>query len=145
MTGLVAAAEIDIAASPAEIWRALTDPECIKQYFFRTTVETNWRPGSAITWSGEFNGLPYKDKGVVIKVEPDELLVITHFSPMSGQPDLLENYHTITYRLSEVSGGTHVRLTQDNNTSRQEVEHSSTTWKKMLVDLKLLVENDRLA
>jgi hypothetical protein len=30
---------------------------------FGATVETDWRPGSAITWSGEYNGQRYRDKG----------------------------------------------------------------------------------
>lgn len=145
MAGFVASAEIDIAASPAAVWRALTDPERIKQYFLGATVETDWQPGSAITWSGEYNGHTYRDKGIVLEAQPEARLVITHFSPMSGQPDVPENYHTVTYQLTDKTGGTHLNLTQDNNASPEEVEHSRTTWKSMLEALKQFVENDKLA
>jgi uncharacterized protein YndB with AHSA1/START domain len=140
MTGLVATAEIDIAAPASAVWQALTDPDSIKQYFLGATVETDWRPGSPITWSGEFNGQPYQDKGSIVEAQPQLLLVVTHFSPMTGQPDLPENYHTLTYRLADRQGKTNLSLSQDNNASDDEVEHSRTTWQSMLEAIKRIVE-----
>jgi uncharacterized protein YndB with AHSA1/START domain len=145
MPGLVATAEIDIDAPPAAVWKALTDPGAIRQYSLGATVETDWNPGSTITWSGEYNGHSYCDKGTVLEVRPETLLVVTHFSPMSGQPDVPENYHTISYRLAEGSSGTHLSLSQDNNASAEEVEHSRNNWQNMLETLKHLVEKDRSA
>jgi uncharacterized protein YndB with AHSA1/START domain len=142
MTGLVAAAAVDIAAPASAVWQALTDPERIKMYFMGAAVETDWRPGSPIIWSGEYNGKPYQDKGSIIEVQPRHMLVLTHFSPMTGQPDVPENYHTITYRLAEENGRTTLSLTQDNNGSDDEVEHSRTTWQNMLESIKRIVESD---
>jgi uncharacterized protein YndB with AHSA1/START domain len=142
VTGLVAITEVDIAAPASAVWQALTDPECIKQYFLGATVETDWQPGSPITWSGEYNGQPYQDKGTVIEVQPEVLLVVTHFSPMTGQPDELENYHTLTYRLADRDGRTSLSLSQDNNGSDDEVEHSRATWQSMLEAIKGMVEPD---
>jgi uncharacterized protein YndB with AHSA1/START domain len=141
MAGLVATAEIDIAAPASTVWQALTDPACIKQYFMGTIVETDWQPGSPITWSGEYNGKPYQDKGSIIESQPRRLLVLTHFSPMTGQPDRPENYHTITYRLAERDGKTNLSLSQDNNASDDELRHSRTTWQGMLEAIKRLVES----
>lgn len=145
MPGLTATAEIKIAAAPATVWRALTDPEDIKQYFLGTTVETDWRPGSTITWSGDYNGHPYRDKGTVVEVQPQQRLVVTHFSPMTGLPDVPENYHTVSYELVEEAGGTHLRLSQDNNANSDEVEHSRSTWQGMLEAVKRFVEKDEPA
>lgn len=44
MRGIVASAEIDVAAPPAAVWKALTDPELIKRYFLGTTVEFELAP-----------------------------------------------------------------------------------------------------
>jgi hypothetical protein len=41
----------------------------------------------------------------------------THFSPLSGEPDVPEHYHTVTVDLTEDEDGTLVALTQDNNAS----------------------------
>ncbi len=140
MAGLVASAEVEIAAPAAAVWQALTDPDCIKEYFLGATVETDWRPGSSITWSGEYDGRPYQDKGTVIQIRPYTQLAMTHFSPMSGLPDVPDNYHTITYQLAEHGGHTHLSLSQDNNASPEEVEHSRGNWHTMLEALKHFVE-----
>jgi uncharacterized protein YndB with AHSA1/START domain len=140
MTGLIATAEIELAAPARAVWQALTDPEKIKAYFLGTQIETDWVPGHPITWSGEYHGKAYQDHGTVIEVQPEHSLVITHFSPMVGLPDVPENYHTITYSLAERDGTTHLTLTQDNNGSAEEAEHSSAVWQDMLVGLKHVVE-----
>ena len=70
MSGHVATAQCEIDAPPEQVWRALTDRELIKQYMFGSEVETDWKPGSPITWQGEFEGRPYEDKGEIISVEP---------------------------------------------------------------------------
>jgi hypothetical protein len=61
---------------------------------------------------------------------------------MTGQPDQPENYHTITYRLTQRDGMTNLALSQDNNGSDEEVEHSRTTWQNMLEAIKGIVEVD---
>ena len=50
MRGHVAVAEIQIDASPARVWSALTTPAEIEQYMFGSRVETDWEPGSRIVW-----------------------------------------------------------------------------------------------
>jgi uncharacterized protein YndB with AHSA1/START domain len=140
MTGYVATAETDINGSPAQVWAALTDPEQIKEYMFGSQVETDWKPGSPIVWNGEWEGRPYQDKGEVVEVEPERRLKVTHFSPLTGQDDVPENYHTLSYELTANEGGTHVSLSQDNNGSEEEAEHSRSNWEMMLAGLKKHVE-----
>jgi uncharacterized protein YndB with AHSA1/START domain len=140
MTGIVATAEIDVTATPKQVWAALTDPDLIKQYMFGSVVATDWQPGSPITWAGEYEGKPYEDKGSVLTVEPVELLEVTHYSPMSGAEDKPENYHRLTYRLAPSGDGTHVELSQDNNADEAAAEHSRQMWASVLSGLKDVVE-----
>lgn len=140
MTGYVAAAETEISAPPAAVWDALTNPETIQKYMFGTRVTTDWQPGSAITWAGEYQGKAYEDKGEILRFEPNRLLEVTHYSPLSGQPDVPENYHRLTYELAEHGAGTLVRLSQDNNASVAEAEHSRGMWETLLRGLKEVVE-----
>jgi uncharacterized protein YndB with AHSA1/START domain len=141
MSDLVATAEIDITVPPERVWAALTDPAQIAQYMFGSMVETDWQPGSTIVWKGEYEGKPYEDKGEVITVQPPELLVLTHFSPMSGLEDVPANYHTLTYRLQRIANGTHLSLGQDHNADADEAAHSRDTWAAMLTQLKDAVEH----
>ena len=140
MTGIVATAETTIAAPPSAVWAALTDPVQIKQYMFGSTVETDWQPGSAITWSGEYEGRSYQDKGEVITFDPPHRLEVTHFSPLSGAEDVPENYHRVTYTLTPDARGTRVVLTQDNNPDQDAADHSAQNWQSMLAGLKRHVE-----
>lgn len=136
----VAKAQIDVAAPASEVWHAMTDPETIAKYFFGSQVQTNWQPGSPIVWKGEYDGEHYEDKGKILDVEPSRLLRVTHFSPMTGLPDKPENYHTLTYELTERGGTTHVSLTQANNGSEAEAERATANWAAMLDGLKKTVE-----
>jgi uncharacterized protein YndB with AHSA1/START domain len=140
MKGRVATAETEIHAPAGKVWRALTDPDEIQKYMFGSRVETDWKPGSRITWQGEYEGKKFEDKGEVLEVVPERRLRVTHFSPLSGQADVPENYHTLVYELKESDGKTQVSLSQDNNPSEEAAEHSQANWDKMLSGLKDVVE-----
>jgi uncharacterized protein YndB with AHSA1/START domain len=140
MTGHVATAEAEIHAPRSEVWRALTDPDQIQKYMFGSRVETDWKPGSRITWRGEYEGKKYEDKGEILEVVEERRLKMTHFSPLGGEEDAPENYHTLVYELEENDGQTHVSLSQDNNSSEEAAEHSRANWEKMLSGLKEVVE-----
>src|SRR4029077_9803640 len=97
MKGHTAVAEIQIDAPPARVWSALTDPAEIQQYMFGSNVVTDWEPGSRIVWKGEHEGKSYEDHGEILELERDKRLVMTHFSPLNGEDDAPENYHTLAY------------------------------------------------
>jgi len=80
-----------ISAPPGQVWNALTDPTVIKKYFLGTEVTTSWRVGEPITFKGEWQGKHYEDKGVVLSHEPEHRLSISHYSPLTGLPDVPEN------------------------------------------------------
>lgn len=137
---LIANASIVIDASRAKVWDALVTPEAITQYMFGTNVVSDWKEGSPITWSGEWEGKSYEDKGTVLRIEPERILQYTHFSPLSGLPDKPENYHTVTIELSGEGNQTRASLTQDNNPTEEARAHSEKNWKMMLAALKAFVE-----
>jgi uncharacterized protein YndB with AHSA1/START domain len=138
--GLIAAQSIVINAPIEKIWDALVNPDLIKQYMFGTNVMSEWKEGSAITWKGEWQGKAYEDKGVILKLDKPHLLKYSHFSPLTGEPDLPENYHTVTIELSDQDGAVKVDLRQDNNATQEAKDHSEKNWGMMLADLKKLVE-----
>jgi len=41
---------IEIAVSPMLVWRALTDRETIKKYFFGTEAISDWQQGSSLVF-----------------------------------------------------------------------------------------------
>jgi uncharacterized protein YndB with AHSA1/START domain len=143
MTDHVAHAETEISASPQQVWDALTDPDAISQFMFGAQVDTDWEEGSTITWTGEYDGNPYQDKGEILEVVESERLRLTHFSPLSGEDDAPENYHRLDYRLIGEGDRTRLTLDQDGNDSAEQAEQFSQNWQQMLDQVKEYVEAGR--
>ena len=136
----IAKASTTINAPAATVWDAFVNPARIKQYMFGTNVVSDWKQGSPITWKGEWQGKAYEDKGTILKFSPPRPLQYTHFSPLTGKPDKPENYHTVTIELAGDGARTNVTLTQDNNRTEEERQHSEKNWTMMLEGLKKLLE-----
>jgi len=136
----IAKASTIINTPPARVWDALTRPDMIKQYLFGTEVKTDWQVGSPITYKGIWEGKPYEDKGKILQVQPGKLLVSTFWSSLSGLPDVPENYQTVRYELAAEGNGTRLTITQDNNGSQEEANHSEQNWNYVLDTMKKLLD-----
>jgi uncharacterized protein YndB with AHSA1/START domain len=136
----LAHAETTVQASPAKVWAALTRPELIQQYLFGTQVQTDWKEGSPITYSGVWEGKTYQDKGKILKIVPEKLLESTFWSALEGKPDQPEFYKTLRYELTPTGSATRLAITQDNNASQEEADHSSQNWEMVLDGLKKMLE-----
>jgi uncharacterized protein YndB with AHSA1/START domain len=146
MNEITAEAAVDINAPRREVWRSLTDPEKIKEYYFGAEVQTDWQVGSPITFKGEWDGKSYEDKGEILEVEPERKLSYSHWSPTGGKPDAPENYHVVAVTLDDRDGGTHVTLRQSNlhggatDEDRANREQYEKNWKQMLDGLRETTE-----
>ena len=136
----IAKATITINAPAPKVWEALTTPGLIKQYLFGTNVTTDWQVDSPIVYEGIWEGKAYRDKGVILQVEPGKLLVSTYWSALSGKPDIPENYQTVRYELATEGKGTRLTIVQDNNASQEDANHSVQNWSMVLAGMKKLLE-----
>lgn len=131
-----------IHAPITAVWKALTDPDMIKKYLYGTTVTSAWKVGSAITYAGEWEGEPYEDRGTILDLKAPTLFRSTYFSPRGGKQDIPENYHTITWKLSDLGDETGLELTQDNNESEDAARASEANWKRVIDELAKLLESN---
>lgn len=137
----IATSTIKVNAPASKVWEALTNPDMVKQYFFGTNLKTDWKVGGPISYSGEWQGKAYEDKGTVLEFVPEKRMVSTYWSSMGGLPDVPENYKTITTELYEENGVTTVTISQDNNETAESAKHSEGNWGMVLAGLKKLVES----
>jgi uncharacterized protein YndB with AHSA1/START domain len=136
----VATSSVTVNVPPGKVWDIITDPAATKDFMFGAELATDWTVGGPITWSGTWDGKAYQDKGVILEVEPGHRLVYTHFSPLTGQEDKPENYHTLTWTLQDQDGRTRLALSQDNNPSAEAAEHSKGMWDRLVADVKKIAE-----
>ena len=137
-----ASTSVDINASPTAVWRALTDPALIARYMHGTTVETDWSEGSPVTWRGEWKGTSYEDKGEVVTFDPPRRMALTHWSPLTGEPDVPANYHHVGYDLEAIGDGrTRLTLTHGNSPTQEAADTMvSNGWRPTLEAIKQVVE-----
>lgn len=137
---LKAVSSITINIDIARAWQALTDPELIKGYLFGTTVTSDWKLGSEITYTGEWQGKKYEDKGQIMDVIPFKRLQTTYWSSMSGKPDKPENYVDVIYDLDPDGDGSKVTITQEGIDTSEGVKHMEENWGAVLKAMKELLE-----
>ncbi|TWR31612.1 SRPBCC domain-containing protein [Mucilaginibacter pallidiroseus] len=140
MNGLSLKTEVTFNATAAQVWRGLTDPAMVKDYFFGTNLKSDWRVGSPITFSGEWDGTSYEDKGIIKEIEPEKYLSYTYWSSMSGTEETPENYATISYDLDAKDGVTVLTITQDNIKDEAAKQHSEQNWQMLMDAMKKLIE-----
>jgi uncharacterized protein YndB with AHSA1/START domain len=137
---IIANAKIEIDAPAVKVWDALVNPALVRQYLYGAEIVSDWKKGSPIQFKGVWKGKPYADKGIILEIEPGRLLKVTHYSPLSGLPDVPENYHTVTYQVSAAGGKSTLSITQENNRDQAEVDESEQTWGTILGNIKALLE-----
>jgi uncharacterized protein YndB with AHSA1/START domain len=114
----------------------------IRQYFFGTNVQSDWKPGSDLRWHGEWQGKAYEDKGKVIAAEPGQFLHYTYWSSMTGKEDKPESYANVKNTLREQNGETILTVTQDGIANEEGKKQSEENWRTVLEGLKTLVEQN---
>lgn len=130
-----------IINAPVDIvWSALINPEMVKQYFFGSNQKTDWKVGSQIIWTGEYEGTTYVDKGVVLEYLPNEKLSYSYLSSWSGLEDKPENYLLVAYEVKPTEQGTELTITQSNY-DEEKAKHSAEFWGVVIDGLNKIVEN----
>lgn len=132
-----------IAAPPAVVWNALTDPAAMRVWMgeaeMAIEVDTDWRPGSPIVIRGVHHG-PFRNHGIVLDAVPGALLRYTHLSSVSGLADVADHYSVIAFALDGAEGGTVVRLTVERFATDIIYRHLDLYWRGTMDVLKAFVE-----
>lgn len=134
---------ITIAVPRAKVWEALTKPELVKQYFFGSNIESTWKKGAPIRFTGEWEGKPYEDKGTILEIEKEKLLKYSYFSSWSGKPDVPENYNNVTYKLNDMGGNTEYIVEQEGLETEDAARHTEQNWAGIMEELRKLLEKGK--
>ena len=129
--------EVYIAATPEQVWRALTESEFTKQYYYGNTVESDWKPGSRMVYRGA-DGEPSIECEVV-EADPPRRLVHTFFFPGTD-----ESPSRCTWSIEARGSASLLVLTHDEfdgeTSTYRSVAHG---WVPILSGLKTLLETGK--
>ncbi|HET6160508.1 MAG TPA: SRPBCC family protein [Dongiaceae bacterium] len=130
-----------IAATPAEVWRALTDGSMTQQYWYGRRVESDWKVGSSVTfWYKTADGEAASDRGIVLESEPPRHVSYTfHVEFIDELRD--EHPSRVTFDLEPVGEETKLTLNHDEFERKSKVlEGCRSGWPAILSSLKSLLE-----
>jgi uncharacterized protein YndB with AHSA1/START domain len=135
--------EILVNTPAPNVWAALTEPELITKWMLDTPVEilTEWREGGQRLERGDLHGLPFENRGKIIRFDPANTLEYTHWSTLSIVPDLPGNYSLLRFDLQETENQTLLAVTIGNLLTFEIFKHMEFYWKTALHMLKEVAES----
>jgi uncharacterized protein YndB with AHSA1/START domain len=134
---------IYIRTTPVKLWRALTDPQLIRQYRFDTSVECDWKNGSSWRMTHPDRGL--LDTGEILEIDPPRRMVIRW-----------QNEWNLEFK-AEGPSRCIIELEAENNSVKLAITHEierpdspfitavSDGWPRILSNLKSLLETGEIA
>jgi len=137
--------EIDIAAPPARVFKAISDAADIRRRSPSLDLfEMDTRVGGK--WLLETTpGQPYRGvktirhEGEILELDPPRLLVYTWLANFHDNPKLRT---IVRWELTPIPNGTHVKLTHSGLASEpRSAKDYAGGWKGVLEELKAAVEN----
>jgi uncharacterized protein YndB with AHSA1/START domain len=133
--------ELNIDASPEQVWAALTDPQQTRLFWHHALNHSTWEPGAR--WTSESDeGELYLDGEIVEAHRPRRMVHTMRFlqdPAVAGEPPSL-----VEISIDAVDGGSRLRLV---NTNLGPVSLENVTgaggWEHILGGLKVLLETGR--
>jgi uncharacterized protein YndB with AHSA1/START domain len=133
-----------IAATPEEVWRALTDGGMTRQYWYGRRVESDWKVGSPVTFFYHKDGAEaVSDSGIVLECNAPRRLSFTFHVEFV---DELRDAHPSRVAFDIAPAGDDVRLTVTHDEfepGSKVLAGISEGWPIILCSLKSFVESGR--
>ena len=132
-----------IRATPEKVWKALTDPNVIRVYWFGVSIDCAWEKGAP--WKISFPDGKVADAGEIQEIEPGRRIVI-QWQNMWNEEMKAEGPSRCTIDLTPVEDA--VKLTIAHVIDRPDskfIAALSVGWPYTLSNLKSLLETGAIA
>lgn len=130
-------AKITINAPTEKVFDILTKPELVKLWQFGKMLTTDWRSGSDIKFSTEWEGKALEQWGTILEIRTNELIKYNLFTPGLDLEDKIENYCVTSYILINDNGQTNLEIIQEDSRPNA---FAGGTLNPILVSLKQIAE-----
>ena len=124
------------------LWSALTSPDFMKQYWFGTHFQTDWKSGSA--WQLVFPDGRVADTGEIVEIDPPRRMVLKWRNEF--RPELkAEGYAHCTIELAPIDDSVKLSITHVMDRAQSQlIEALSGGWPRILSNLKSLLETGEI-
>jgi uncharacterized protein YndB with AHSA1/START domain len=127
--------EVYIRATPEQVWRALTESEFTKRYYYGNTIESDWKAGSPMVLKDPETGAE-SIQCTIIEADPPKRLVHTFFFPGTE-----ESPSRCTWTIEERGAAALLTLVHDDfDGDTQTYRSVAHGWVPILSGLKTLLE-----
>jgi len=127
-----------IRTTAEKLWRALTEPEFTRQFWMKTTQESEWTPGAS--WRIAMADGRIADSGEVVEIEPHKRLVLKWRNELFPEMTA-EGYSRMTYEMEEMGETVKFTVTHIMGKSGSKfIRAVSSGWPMILASLKSLLE-----
>lgn len=133
-----------IAATPEKLWEALTSSRYTEQYFFGSSIQSDWQEGSELTYSR--NG-QVSDYGKILKIENNRVLSFTWTYVGDGVEEKQPSH--VTFELKPMKETVKLTLRHENLQPGDLVDRDDTFeglnngWPAIVSNLKSLLETGK--
>ena len=127
-----------IRTTPEKLWKALTEPEFTRQYWFGVTLECAWKAGSP--WKMTYPDGTTTDTGEIIEIDPPRRMVIRWQN--EWKPELkAEGPSLCTFELEPKGSAVKLTITHEIERPKSKlIVAVSGGWPLVLSNLKSLLE-----
>jgi uncharacterized protein YndB with AHSA1/START domain len=132
---------IHLNAPIQKVWTALTDPQIVKQWQYGSELITDWKVGSDIRFSAEWEGKVFEQWGKILEFIPNKMLKYSLFAPRPDLEDKPENYFTMTYKVTSNNGHIKLEIVQEDNRKGAVQNEPQDEENPILKNLKSIIEN----
>jgi uncharacterized protein YndB with AHSA1/START domain len=132
---------INIKAPIKNVWDAITKPELVKQWQYGSDLITDWKVGSNIRFSTEWQGKIFEQWGKILDVQPNRIIKYSLFAPRPDLEDKPENYFVMSYVLTDENKHIKLEIIQEDNRPGAVQENPQGEENPLLAALKTLAES----
>ncbi len=135
-----------IRTTPEKLWEAISSPNVTQQYFFGTRVQSDFKPGSEISYhmEGPEGEARIPVKGKIVEVEPHKKLVHTFHHDFGDKERGYSQESRVTYELEPMGDLVKLTLIHDQFRGDEETYRSvSGGWPIVLNGLKTVLETGK--
>jgi len=131
---------ITIHTTKEKLWKALVTPEMIERYLMGARVSSDWKVGGEIVYQGEFNGVQFRDEGIIDIMDVEKEFKYSYWSANHGTTKSKENFVSISYKIEMIGHEVNLAVNQTNYKSKQLADGMNQIWDLILGNLKKFLE-----